>query len=194
MPSDYLIWTRDIVPGACALSGMTGFEDDWKLIYGESVANDFPTKARLTMDPDSPRDVMLTDNLYNGDMLIVASARLRALIEKFASASLEYLPVPIFNHKKRAIAELYAIVHPTAPVECLIVEACEPEWGLINKKAIDSVEHLVIDEQRIPKDRLLFRPQLFCSVILVHRKLADEIDAASMTGVRWVELADYPEA
>jgi hypothetical protein len=193
MQSNYVIWARDIVDGACALSGMTGFEDDWKLIYGESVAQDFPAKARFAMDPDYPRDVMLTDNLYNGDMLIVASQRLRDLIESQHPTAIEYLPVPIYNHKKRAIKEPYAIVHPIEPVDCLVVEACDPEWGRINKKAIDRVKRLVIDEQRIPQGRLLFRPQLFCKVILAHRSLAQKIDASAMTGVRWVELADYPE-
>lgn len=193
MQSNYLIWTRDIVEGACALSGLTGFEDDWKLIYGESVTQNFPAKARFAMEPDSPNDILLTDSLYNGDMLIVASQKLRELIEGQRPAAVEYLPVPIYNHKKRAIPESYAIVHPIEPVDCLVLDACEPEWGRINKKAIDRVKHLVIDEKRIPSERLLFRPQLFCRVILVHRKLAQEIDAANLTGVRWVEVADYPQ-
>lgn len=193
MQSNYLIWTRDIVEGACALSGMTGFDDDWKLIYGESVIQEFPAKARFTMDPDSPRDVLLTDNLYNGDMQIVASQKLCELIEGLHPAAIEYLPVPIYNHKKRAIKEPYVLVHPLEPVDCLVVDACEPEWGRINKKAIERVKHLVIDEKLIPPERLLFRPQLFCKVILVHRSLAQKIDAANLTGVRWVELADYPE-
>jgi hypothetical protein len=193
MPSNYVIWTRDIVPGACALSGMTGFADDWKLIYGEPIGDALPSSARFAMDPDSRRDVMLTDNLYNGDMLIVASARLRDLVAARKPAAIDYLVVPIFNHKKRAIAEPYCIVHPLAPIDCLVIDECKPEWGRINKKAIERVERLVIDETRIPEDRLLFRPDLFCSVILAHRSLADAIDTAGMTGVRWVELADYPE-
>src|SRR5215470_9499999 len=98
MQSHYVIWARDIVNGACALSGMTGFEDDWKLIYGHPVAGEFPVKARFTMDPDYPRDVMLTDNLYNSDMLIVASQPLRELIESQHIPAIEYLAVPIFNH------------------------------------------------------------------------------------------------
>lgn len=193
MKSNFIIWARDIVEGACALSGMTGFEDDWKLIYGESVIQDFPAKACFAMDPDSPRDILLTDNLYNGDMLIVASQKLHQLIDELHPAAIEYLPIPIYNHKKRVIAERYVIVHPVEPVDCLVVDACEPEWGRINKKAIDRVKHLVIDEKRIPPERLLFRPQLFCEVILLHRSLAKKIDAANLTGVRWVELADYPE-
>lgn len=193
MQSDYLIWTDEVVPGACSLAGMTGYAEDWKLVYGEPVAAEFPGAARFSMDPDTPRDMALTDNLVNLDMLIVASQRLRDLIEAQQPAAVEYLPVPIFNHKKRAIAEPYFIVHPIQTVDCLVLDACEPTWGRINKKAIQRVAHLVIDAQRVPADRLLFRPQLFNKVILAHRKLADAIDAAGMTGVRWVELADYPE-
>lgn len=194
MKYHHVIWTHDIIPGACALSGMTGFEDDWKLLYGEPVGDDFPAKARFAMKPDAPDDVALTDSLYNLDMLIVASEKLRALIEASQAPAVEYLPVPIYNHKKRRVKESYSIIHPIEPVDCLDVDACEAQWGRINKQAISRVKRLVVDEKRIPAQRLLFRPKFFANVILVHRSLAQAVDDAGCTGVRWVEIDKYPKA
>lgn len=191
--SNYVIWEQDMVEGACALSGMTGFDDDWKLLYGEPVADEFPSKARFSMNPDYANDVALTDSLYNIEMLIVASQALRDLIEGEQPAKVEYVPVPIYNHKKRAVKEAYFIVHPIEPLDCLVLDACKPTYGKIQKTEIDRVKKLVIDEARIPADRLLFRPKGFARVILTHRRLADKIDAAGLTGIRWVELANYPE-
>jgi hypothetical protein len=191
--TDYVVWTRDILDGAVALARLTGFEDDWQLMDGVSLPAGLPAKARFPMDPDYPDDVMLTDNLYNIELLIVASQKLRDLVESADPAKVEYLPVPIVNHKKRAIKEPYFIMHPIEPVDCLVVDACDPTWDSIDKTAITRVKQLVVDAQRIPADRLLFRPKAFPDAILTHRRLADKIDAAGCTGVRWVEIANFPE-
>lgn len=193
-PSSHVVWAHDLVEGACALSGMTGFDDDWKLLYGESVADDFPGQARFAMNPDTPDDIALTDSLRNIDRLIVASQALRDLIEAQQPDAVEYLPVSILNHKKRLVKAAYFVVHPIHPVDCLDVAACKPTYGRIQKTAIQAVRRLVIDESRIPAGRLLLRPAGFTKVILVHRSLADRIDAAGLTGMRWIELPDYPEA
>ena len=193
MQSNYVIWGQRAARGACSLDGMTGYADDWKLLYGHPMAGEFPATARFAMDPDYPRNVALTDSLFNIDMLLVASQALRALIEAQQPQAVEFLPVPIFNHKKREIKEPYTIVHPTHPVDCLVVDACGAHWDEINKKAIATVQALVIDEKRIPAGRLLFRPDHFCKVILAHRSLADKVDAANLTGMRWIELDNFPE-
>jgi hypothetical protein len=193
MQSNFLVWARDIIDGACSLSPMTGFPDDWKLLDGIRVKDEFPSSSRFKMDPDDPTAVMLTDSLYNADTLIVASTRLRELIEGLKVPAVEYLPVAIFNHKDRPIPEPYTIIHPLDPIDCLVLDACEPRWGRIDKTNISRLKHLVIDESRIDPTRLLFRPKSYKRVILTHRKLAEQIDAAGFTGMRWIELSNYPE-
>jgi hypothetical protein len=191
MKSNYLVWAQDIVDGACSLSAMKGYEDDWQLLEGISVQDEFPVDARFQMNLDYPKNVKLTDALHNIDMLIVASNRLCALLKDSNLPALEYLTIPIFNHKNRQLTEPYAIVNLLDPVDCLVVDACEPEWGMIVTTSIEYVKQLVIDESRINPDRLLFRPKLFNRVVLAHRKLAAQIDAMGCTGIRWIELADY---
>lgn len=193
MRANYLVWKNAIIERACSLDTLKGFEDDWQLTAGVPLAAKFPSSAQFRFDPEQKAGLSLTDNLYNADRLIVASARLCALLQKAAVPHVEYLPVPILDHKKRRLSEPYWIVHLLEPVDCLVTEACEPRWSRIDKSEIARLKHLVIDEARIEPGRLLFRPSHYSAGILVHRSLAQQIDDARLTGVRWLELTDYPE-
>ena len=101
------------------------------------------------MAPDNPTGVALTDALHNRDMLIIGSELLRAVIEAEAGPHMEYLPVAVYNHKKRQIPEAYTIIHPLNPVDCLEIDACQVRWGRIDKNDIARLKQLVIDESRI---------------------------------------------
>ena len=128
MNSNYVIWAHKAISGQCKLVGMKGFPEDWKLLYGKAVEDAFPPGVSFSMNPDDPTGVLLTDSLRNIDRLIVASEKLRSLIESSGVFGLEYLQVQVLNHKKRPVDEPYVIINPTEPVDCLVVEACEPEF------------------------------------------------------------------
>lgn len=190
---DWLVWDQGNVAGACALSGMTGFPDDWQLIDGLPIGQ-LPSRARFAMDPDLPDDIMLTDALFNSDMLIVASERLCEVVEAARPASVEFLPIPIYNHKKRKIAEPYALIHPLEHLDLLDAAGSGGEPDPINKSALARVKSLSFDASRIPGDRLLFRFKTFPDIVLVRRSLAERIDAAQATGIRWRDAAVYPRS
>lgn len=191
--SDYVIWARQIINGAAALAGMKGYAEDWRLLDGQSLKDSFPTSARFDMNPEYPNDITLTDSLYNIDKQIVASAKLRELLEGLNVPCMEYLPVEVYNHKGRLVDEPYVIAHPTDPIDCLDEAASGARRSRIDPDTIDKVKALVIEESRIDPARLLFRPKAYHSVILAHRSLADKVDAAGITGVRWIELSKWPE-
>ncbi len=190
--SNYLIWEQTILPGACSLSPMTGFPKAWMLKQGESLPDGLPPEARFDMHPDRQDDVALTDALYNINMVIVGSQKLRQLLEAKALPDVDFLEVPVYNHKGRPVEPPYSIVHPVHPVDCLDAQASGARPSRINPDVIDKVARLVIDETRIPAGRLLLRPKGYYRVILVHKSLAAEIDAAGMQGIRWVELSAWP--
>lgn len=191
--SDYVIWGRDFSEGACSLAGMTGYAESWKLLDGQPLLGQLPATTRLAMNPARPGDRALTDSLYNLDKLIVASPKLRALLEALALPHLEFLEVAVVDHAGAPVTEPYVIVHPTAPVDALDAEASGADFSLIDPDTIDTVERLVLDGARIPSDRLLFRPKGYYDVILAHRDLAARLDAAGITGIRWIELDAWPE-
>ncbi len=192
--SNYLIWGRAFIDGACSLSGMTGYPESWKLMDGHHLQGQLPPSTRLDMNPEHPLDVALTDSLYNIDKLIVASPKLRKLLEASKLPAVEFLDVAVYNHKGRALDEPQVIVHPTDPIDCMDAAASGADFSVIDPETIDSVERLVIDESRIDSQRLLFRPKGYYDVILTHRDLAARLDAEGITGIRWIELSQWPES
>jgi hypothetical protein len=187
----FVIWDSAVVKNAVVLHLLKGVEKEYQLRKGIPRAATFPSHAVYTMHPDFPHNTILVDNLVNTGLRIVASQRLKEFLEKQAVPKVEYLPVAIVNHKGKAASNDYFIVHPVEPVECLDLEKCEPTWGEVDETSIDEVRQLVIDETRVDPGRQLFRPKQFHQVILARRTLAEAIDAAGFTGIRWIELDKF---
>jgi hypothetical protein len=190
--SDFVIWGSEPVKNACVLYSLDGVEDTFELSDGVSRAANFGDSATYTMDPNFPNDTILVDHLFNTDFRIVGSLRLKEFLDSRHVTKVEYLPVTILNHKNKPASKDYFIIHPIEPVECLDAEKSGARWSRIDKTRIDKVERLVVDEEKIDPDRVLFRAKAFHRVILTRRNLAEAITAAGFTGIKWIELTNYP--
>ncbi len=193
MKNEYVIWTNKNEPGSCVLDDLQGIDKVIKLKQGISQLGKFPSNAVFHMDQNYPTDTLLVDNLGNLSMLIVVSSRLKEFIESRSPKCVEYLPVAISNHKGREVNDKYYIIHPFEPVDCLDLEKSEAKMGLIAKSEASSVERVVLDDSRLDYERELFKPKSFYRVTLVKRELSLAIDEMGFTGVRWLEMGDYPE-
>ena len=192
MRSAYLIWAHKDVPNACALSGLLGVDKQYELLMGIQRQATFPNDAMFRMNPDFPHDTLLTDSLLNTDMMIVVSLRLKEYLHARELKNVEYLPVTILNHKQKAASRDYFIIHPIEPVDCLDIEKCVPMRSRIDPETIMMIKRLVIDEHRVDPEREFFRPKFYPRITMVRRELAEAIDGEGFTGIRWVELEDYP--
>lgn len=202
MKLNYVIWDNKHVENAVVLYRLQGVENKWELNEGIPRSADFTAEATFKMDLDLLYNTILTDNLKNKDMLVVASRRLKEFLEEWNLEKVEYLPVTIIDHKGKPIQENYFIIHPIHPIPCLDVEKCGATWSPLDEEAIDFIERMVIDEslidtrtQSITVDRKLFRPKYFDCITLVRRDLAEAIDEAGFTGVEWMEIdecSSYP--
>lgn len=190
---DYLIWRTETVANALELDELQGVEDEWELNEGVPRANGFPDDARFTADPELPYNTLLVDNLYNIDELIVVSSRLKDFLESRELNRVEYLLVSILNHKGRVAADDYFIVHPIEPVDCIDQALSGAQFSALDDDTISRVDKLVFDESKVDNRRELFRPKFFPSVTLVRRDLAEALDAAGFTGIRLLEIAQFPE-
>jgi hypothetical protein len=175
----------------CSLYELTGIEKDYQLRKGISRAANFPTKAAFKMDLDKPNDTLLTDNLFNTDLLIVGSPRLTEFFELQGVPKVEYLPVAIINHKGKVISREYVIINPVEPVVCIDLNKSEVTWDEMDESTIEHVSRLVIDETKVEPARALFRPKGLHQIILIRRELAEKIDSKGFTGVRWIELDGF---
>jgi hypothetical protein len=192
--SSYVVWALSKeVKYACVLGDLVGVDRVFELNKGVPRAAGFPSDVQFKMNPDFPNDTVLTDSLINADRLIVGSMRLKKFLESAVPKHMEYLPVTIVDHKGKTASRDYFIVHPVSPVNCLEAEKSGAKYSRIVKGKIQSIERLVIDPGRIDPDRQLWRLDGFFDVVLAHRNLAERITSEGFTGIRWIELSNYPE-
>jgi len=158
---------------------------------GIPLAARFPETALFTMHPDFPHHTVLTDNLINSDLLVVASQRLKDFLEARGVNDVEYLRVAVRNHKRKLVGRDFFIVNPLEPIECIDLKRSSVSWDCINPKEINRVERLALIENKIPPTRELFRIRGFPDAALVSRKLAEAIDERGFTGIRWREIEEY---
>ncbi|MFA7060610.1 MAG: DUF1629 domain-containing protein [Pedobacter sp.] len=193
MKSDYVIWKARRIADSYLLDMLVGVENDYKLKSGISFLSTFPSSAFYTVNPDYPYNTLLVDNLPNTDRLIVASDRLKGFLEQHIRAKVEYLPISIHNHKNRPIREIYFIINPLDPIDGLDIEKCSVTWSKIVKDKIRDIKRIVLLEEKIDKERQLFRLARYDKIVLIKKELARKIDEAGFTGIQWVELDKYPE-
>lgn len=194
MNSNYVIWTHylDKKKNHCVLEDLDNVDDDFELKKGVPRLNGFPDNAVYNFDPEYPKNIVLSDNLFNINRLIVASKSLKEFIESKNPKNVEFLPVSIINHKGRVADKDFFIIHPIHPQDCLNVKASGGVWSDFIDDEIDEVDRLVIDEDVVDPEVLLFRVKFFYDPIFVRRELADEISAKGFSGVRWIELDQFP--
>jgi hypothetical protein len=193
MTPDYVIWIwKPTIKHAASLHGFVDFDDDNNLFgHGHAWNGTFPAEAKMDFDPEHPRDTVRTDNLANTDCLLVISERLCDLLVKRKLVGMEYLPIPILDHKKKPITDKYFIAHTVDHVDCLDLKASKPTFSQIRKTRVTDVEKLVLDPKRVDPKRELFRIKNFADEALVSRGLAEAITAAGFTTFGWKELSDY---
>ena len=191
--SNYVIWTQKREELACVLNTFENVDKLYEFRRGISRIDDFPKNALFTQDMDFPKNTRLIDNLCNVNSLIVASERLKLFLESRKITQIEYLPVSILDHQGNIASSSYYIIHPIHSIDCLDLEMSDPTWSKVTKNSIRSVKKLVLNEDKIPTDREMFRLQKYLLPVLVKRELAQAIDKASFSGIRWVKPENYPE-
>lgn len=190
MAGEFVIWKYKTVKHATGVAKGpgSGFNDVvGELMNGVSLAAAFPPNARMAMPADRPNDTVLPDNVYNTDMLIVASQRLKTFLEQRKLPEVEYLPVAVLNHKGDPVGDPFFIVHPLSPLDCV-----DESQSSFDRSDIDGsyeeFEHMVIDPDRVPPERALFRIKGYWDATLVRRPLAEALLAAGFTGLSFAEL------
>jgi len=187
----YVVWRNKAVPNACSLTDFQGLDTDWPLRAGVPFRDEPPAGLSFSMNPDRPYDTLLTDSLLNTQMLLVGSARLAERLRSLEIPEVEYLPVGILDHRGREIDEPYFIVHPIHPIDCIDLASSEPTFSRITPTLIKRVERLVVDEDRVPEARQLFRATNLPRATLLSRTLATSLLDEGFTGFDWIETASF---
>jgi hypothetical protein len=188
---ELLIWRAGREPSSCRLTQLEGFDDTYLLREPESLAATWPIDVRYRMDPSSPKNMRLCDNVRVIDPIIVASERLAAFLGERLQDQIECLPVAIVNHKKRVEPDRYFIVRPVGCVDALNLERSKVTWSKMLPDSVEFVKRLVVDPARVPAASQLFRLKHYMGPLLVRRELAAALDAEGFTNLAWQALRDH---
>lgn len=180
---------------AAGLDEMVGFDELPYFVLGRSLQGKFPGDVKFRMDPDAPRDTILTDFLQNIHSLLIVSRRLKEFLENRGVKAVEYLPVTILNHKGKVASSDYFIVHTVDDIDCLDLAQSGPRYSSIRKESIDRVERMVLDPTRVSPERELFQVKNLDGFTFATRALADAITREKFTSIEWLPIEDYnPDA
>lgn len=177
--------------GAARFVHLERYDDDWQLLEGMRLSDEFPSDAQYRMDRNFPDDIGLEDAAYTLDNQLVVGKRLRTFLEARGDLEVEFLPVRLVNHKGREVHEPYAIANVLHHVDAVDQEATAHEWNSLDDTAMVDIENLTVDPSRVPDDVALFRLVHVTDVIGVRRNLADALQAEGFTGLSFPDFSDY---
>lgn len=191
MEPEFLIWAADPEERYCALTYLVGIENSLDIHRGKPHTNSFPADAHFVMDPSFPKQIALSDSLYNLDRMVVVSQRVKDFIESLKLPQIEFLRVSIINHKKRVASPDYYVLHPTWVIDCIDQKKSELDWNLIDPELISNCNKLVLDPAKVPADAKVFRLKHMGYAVLIRADVAEKIMEQEFTGVALRTFEDF---
>jgi hypothetical protein len=185
MEPAFVSWKSRSVKNGAAVTDLQGVDRVYAMMDGESFKDVFPLGAAFHFNPDFKRDTLLVDCLINIENMLVVSERLKNFIQGKNPDKVEYLPVTVHDHKGKAVADPYFIIHPIDPPDCIDFPKSNVTWSQMDTSSIQFVDHLEIDATKVAPSRLLFRAKAYPGAILLRREFALEIEAAGFKGAGW---------
>lgn len=188
---DVVIWSFTKVPRAANLYELKGLEKSFRLSKGVPLLGGFPSGVAFHMNPDFPGDSVLPDSVDNVKEALLVSERLHRFLVAAALPKVEFLPVSVIDHAGLVASSKHVIVHPIEPVACVDLQASVFGTSEIIADKLQDVQKLVLDPERLPNDRPLFKVQGLTRAVFVRRDLAQAITAEGFTGVGWTEVGAF---
>jgi hypothetical protein len=173
-------------PESCFLKDPPEGTDEWthRMAKGHSMRDVYPRDARVFMHKSKP-GFGLPSIVGNTQMFLIVDAKVKAAIEASNVAQIEYLPLSIFNHKRRLASADYCIVNPLGSFDCVDLEASEIEWL---EGDIVGVDRYVLDGRKLERAPDLFRIREDPSVYVVSGNLAERLRALPASNLSLTKL------
>ncbi len=152
----YLIYLdTDEDPAFCFLDALPeglGIKS-YKLGHGKELGPEYPADARIYMS-DRYKGIQVPDLVGNTHGMLVTSKRVKEAFEQVNRGPVEYLPVAIYNHKKRVASPDHFILNPLGTVDCLNLEASDIVY---HQDKVVRVRNFVLDPEKLQGAPDLFR-------------------------------------
>ena len=178
----FVRWKTSYQEGHAVIQSPEGIERLSRFVFGVPMREGFPTGVISRMDPEYPRDLVLSDSLH-GAGLIVVSNRVKALLDGAGAECVEFLPVEIRDHKRRVASRDYLILNPYDPVDCIDLDKSGPKWNAIDPSVMMACKGLVLRPDAVHAARMVFRMKSWPMHILLRVEIADQMKRAGFTGL-----------
>jgi len=138
---------------------------------GEPAADLYPADAHVFMSSRFG-GMELADFVSNTRDLLIVHRRVKEVLEHVNRGETEYLPLAIYNHKRRLASAEYFVVNPLGTYDVLDLKASDIEWD--DGDVVD-VNKMVLDPKKVKKAPDLFRPNEDPTAYIISKKVATEL-------------------
>jgi hypothetical protein len=156
---------------------------------GERAAHLYPPDAKVFMSAKFG-GLELADFVANTVSFLIVHRRVKEVFEKINQGDAEYIPLAIFNHKRRQASVDYFIVNPIGTYDVLDLKASEIEW---DGDDVVSVDKMVLDPRKVKKAPDMFRPNEDPTAYIISKRIAAETRKFSppRTNMHYVDLFEF---
>jgi hypothetical protein len=151
----------------------------YRMAKGDAIGDKYPDNARIYMSEKHPgiKVPSIVGNTHN--YLITSRLARDEIAAHCQGVEIEYLPVTIYNHKKRPHPGEYFIINPIGSRDCLDLGASEVEYldepGDPYHGAVVGVDRFVLDPQKLAQAPSLFRIREDVNKYVVDERLASAL-------------------
>ena len=156
----------------------------FRMAEGDRMGNDYPSDARIYMDNEH-MGIRLTSIIGNTNSFLIVSREVKLAIEGSRVGKIEYLPISIYNHRRRKATDDYFIINPIGSYDCLDLKASKIKYL---KDKIVAVKEFVLDAKRLKDAPDLFRLKEDPRQYIISGRLVDDLRALRATNLVVEEL------
>ncbi|MCI0640690.1 MAG: double-CXXCG motif protein [Gemmataceae bacterium] len=162
---------------------------DYRMSRGVRIADEYPPDASLYMRDEYP-GMKLSSLIGNTKSFLITSMPMKEVIDNLCKSEIEYLPLAIYNHKRRLASRDYFIINPIGGVDCLNLKASEIEYF---EGDIVGIDKYVLDTDKLEKCPDLFRIPQHLEMYVISERLAEAFQKNGFTNIVLEELEQKTE-
>ncbi|MCY1078904.1 imm11 family protein [Archangium lansingense] len=157
----------------------------YKMSQGYEMGVAYPSDARVYMSEEYP-GFKLASFVGNAQSLLIMSAQVKAVIERFGVPRVEYLPLAIYNHKRKLASSDYFIINPLGTLDCLHLKKSVIKYDGTD---VVAVKQMVLDARKVANPPGLFRVKEAPNTYVFSEHLVAELVDIKPTNFYLHELA-----
>lgn len=165
--------------------------DDWELLEGDPIAEQFPEAVKLKFSPSRPDNIRLYDFVNNTLLLRIVSKRVRAIFDQFSIDQVEYIPVEIMDHKGNLASNDYFLMNVMDTQPIIDMKRSKYEMCMIEEDQISDFDEIRLSTEQTDKDARIFRSDRQASLYFMTDDVVQAIKAAGLTGLKVVKAEGW---